>query len=49
MRCANSCLEEADCRRIDCCHNCAFYVRERCVNDGTYPFLPRYFVRLSTA
>jgi len=49
MRCANACLGEADCRRVDCCHNCAMYVRAACTNDGSYGFVPRYFLRLARA
>ena len=49
MRCANACLGEAECRRVDCCHSCALYVREECTNDGTWAFVPRYFLRLAQA
>jgi len=49
MRCANACKGDAGCRRIDCCHECALYVREVCTNDGRYAFLPRYFARLARA
>lgn len=49
MRCANSCVDERDCTRVDCCHNCALYVKEECVNDGSYGFVPRYFLRLANA
>jgi hypothetical protein len=46
--CANSCLGEEDCRRVDCCHNCRLYAHASCTNDGAYGFVPRYFVRLAT-
>ena len=49
MRCANACLGLEDCRRVDCCHNCALYVGEACTNDGSYGFVPRYFLRLAAA
>jgi len=48
-RCANACKGGANCRRIDCCHECLLYVRERCTNDGGLAFIPRYFVRLARA
>ncbi len=49
MRCANACVDEEDCRRIDCCHNCLLYLRGECVNDGSQAFAPRYFLRLAQA
>ena len=45
--CSNSCLGEQDCGRVDCCHNCLLYTRAACTNDGTYGFVPRYFLRLA--
>jgi hypothetical protein len=45
MRCANACDGGADCGRLDCCHNCVLQVDGRCVNDGRYGFVPRYFTR----
>lgn len=49
MRCANSCAGDAECQRIDCCHNCLLNVRDVCTNDGSYGFVPRYFARLTNA
>ncbi len=49
IRCANSCGGRAECVRVDCCHNCALYVRAGCTNDGNYAFVPRYFGRLMDA
>jgi len=49
MRCANACTGGTECVRIDCCHECLLYVKEECVNDGSYAFLPRYFARLARA
>jgi len=47
---ANSGLGDRDCWRMDCCHNCAFYMRGACVNDvETFGFIPRYLVRTTRA
>jgi len=49
-RCANSCLGDRECRRMDCCHNCAFFARGACMNDDEqFGFIPRYFVRITRA
>ena len=49
LRCANDCSGDPNCGRIDCCHECLLCVKGECTNDGTYAFVPRYFVRIARA
>lgn len=49
MRCANGCAGAPECERVDCCHVCLLFVDAECANDGSYAFVPRYFVHLAQA
>ena len=49
MMCVNHCGGDPECRQLDCCHTCRLLVAGRCVNDGSYAYVARYFDRVYRA